>query len=138
MRYSLDASVLVAWLLPDQRTTEIEDFWERISEEDELVCAMLLLPECTSTLRRKVFEKKLEHTEAQRLIDVMTALPIRVSLMLDQFPLALNLANSTGRAKAYDMQYLAVAEVEGCHLITLDSGMRQAAIERRVPVTLLR
>jgi hypothetical protein len=36
------------------------------------------------------------------------------------------------------MQYVAVAEIEGGVLVTLDSGIRQAAVELRLPVRLLR
>jgi hypothetical protein len=40
--------------------------------------------------------------------------------------------------KSYDMQYVAVAEIEGCTLVTLDGGPYQAAIEIGVPARLLR
>jgi predicted nucleic acid-binding protein len=99
---------------------------------------MLLLPECTSVLRRKAFDGALTHRDAMVLIDQMLELPIRVSQAENQFRRAMEIANRTRRAKAYDMQYVAVAEIEGGELVTLDGGIRQAAVELRLPVRLLR
>jgi predicted nucleic acid-binding protein len=44
----------------------------------------------------------------------------------------------TRHVKAHDMQYVAAAEAEDCPLVTIDGGMRQAAMEFAVPVVSLR
>jgi predicted nucleic acid-binding protein len=80
----------------------------------------------------------LGHDEALHLVSEMLRLPLRVSMMQRQFTHALELANRFRRSKAYDMQYLAVAELEDCEIVTLDGGIRQAAIELKRPYRLLR
>ena len=89
-------------------------------------------------IREQVAKSEISHDNAVRLIDQMLALPIHVSSETQQFPRALDLAERLRRAKAYDMQYLAVAQLEGAELLTLDSGLFEAASQLGVPVRLLR
>jgi len=99
---------------------------------------MLLLAECTSVLRTRAFNGALTHNDAMELLAQMLELPIRVSDKPAQFLRAMEISNGTKRAKAYDMQYVAVAEAESAEIVTLDAGIRQAALELRLPVRLLR
>jgi len=73
-----------------------------------------------------------------RLTSVMLEMPIRISDVPHQFGRAMDLANKTHRLKTYDMQYVAVAEIEGCEMVTLDGGVYQAAIEIGLAARLLR
>ena len=133
-----DASALLAWLIRDQSSPSVSQFWGGLTSADELVAPAILLAECTSALRKRVFEGALRHEEAVALLGRALALPIRISHAPEQFILAMEIANLTRRAKAYDMQYVALAEVEGGEIVTLDGGIRQAAVERRIPVRYLR
>jgi predicted nucleic acid-binding protein len=138
MRYCPDASVLLAWLLKEDRGPHVSEFWTGLTTHDEMVAAMLLLPECTSVLREKAATGELQHDECQRLVGEMLELPMTVSPARGQFSRAVEMAERTGRVKAYDMQYLAAAEVESCRIVTIDGGMRQAAIEFGLPFLFLR
>lgn len=138
MRYSPDASVLLAWLLREDRSPQVREFWTGLTTDDEIVAAMLLLPECTSVLREKAAIGELQHGECQQLVGEMLELPVAVSAARGQFSRAVEMAERTGRVKAYDMQYLAAAEVESCTIVTIDGGMRQAAIEFGLPILFLR
>jgi predicted nucleic acid-binding protein len=68
----------------------------------------------------------------------MLMLPVRISTRTDQHSRGLEIATHLGRLKAYDSQYLAVAELERGELITIDGGMAQAAREMSLPARLLR
>jgi predicted nucleic acid-binding protein len=129
---------LIALLVPETHSATVRDFWQSITLADEIVGAQLLLPECTSIFREKASTGQLTHNESIEVVQKLTRLPIRISLAAEQFTRAVDLANRTRRLKAYDMQYVAVAEVENGELITLDGGPYQAAIEIGVPARLLR
>jgi predicted nucleic acid-binding protein len=40
---------------------------------------------------------------------------------------ALDLARRLGHAKAYDVQYLAVAQIQDCAVVTVDRGLHESA-----------
>jgi predicted nucleic acid-binding protein len=138
MRLCPDANSLLAWFLPDEQSETVDRFWSTVSASDELIGAQLLLPECASAIREKVYEGRLRGERAAEILGALVALPIRISLLPAQFILSHELAERTNRRKSYDMQYVAVAKIEGGELVTLDGGVYQAAIERRVPARLLR
>ena len=138
MRFCPDANVLVALLVPEVHSDRVRTFWRALTQEDEVIGAQLLLPECTSTFRVKVSQGELSHAESIVLVDRLTRLPIRISTAPAQFIRALELAERTRRVKAYDMQYVAVAEIERCELVTLDGGPYQTAVEIGTPARLLR
>jgi predicted nucleic acid-binding protein len=136
--YCVDASVVMGWLLEAQVTHPIEEFWAGLRDGvDEVYGPQLLYPECTSVIREQVAKSEISHDNALRLIDHMLALPIHVSSETQQFARALELAERLRRAKAYDMQYLAVAQLEDAELLTLDRGLFDAASRLRVPARLL-
>jgi predicted nucleic acid-binding protein len=136
--YCVDASVVVAWLLEAQATPRIEEFWTGLRDDiDELHGPQLLYPECTSVIREQVAKREISHENALRLVDQMLALPIHVSRETHQFTRAIELAQRLRRAKAYDMQYLAVAELRAAELLTLDRGLFDAASQMGVSVRLL-
>ena len=114
------------------------EFWDGLSLDDELIGPPLLFSECTSVLRGRVFDGLLEHQEALEAVGDMSDLPIRLFLDSRQYSLALQIANRTRRRKSYDMQYVAVAVLEGCEMVTLDGGVYQAARDMRIPARLLR
>jgi len=72
------------------------------------------------------------------MVQEMTAFPIRISTASGQFTRAVELAHRTHRLRSYDMQYVAVAELEGCEMVTLDGGVYQVATEIGVRARLLR
>jgi predicted nucleic acid-binding protein len=124
--------------MKDQRTPEIFRFWTSLQSDDELIGPPLLYPECTSVLRAKAWERSIRHDEALELADELLDLPVRIADDTGHCILAMQIANRTRRKKSYDMQYVAVAELEGCEMVTLDRGIYQASIERKIPARLLR
>jgi predicted nucleic acid-binding protein len=76
--------------------------------------------------------------DAEHAIDVLIALPMETVTALEQFNRANDLARRFQHRKAYDMQYLAVAEIARAELVTADRGLRHAADAIGVPARLLR
>ena len=138
MRYCIDANVIIAWLIEDERTEFVDGFWRDLTANDELVGCQLLLPEVTSVLREKAHDGFITHEEALAYTRRIRGLNIRTSVDPEQFALALEFAQRTNRAKAYDMQYVAGAVLERCEMVTLDRGVYQAAREQRIDARLLR
>ncbi len=108
-----------------------------LREEDELVGAPLLLAECTSLIRREIFDRRLEHDLGTRRLDILLNLPLRIVDSRVQYSRAIELARQFQHRRAYDMQHLAVAEMERAELATFDRGLRHAARELGVPVASL-
>jgi len=98
----------------------------------------MLLPELTSVLREQVSLKFISPATARDALDKTLAMPIQTHLSLDQFSRSFDLAARFQHQKAYDMQFVAVAEAEGATIVTNDRGMRHAATQVGVPVRFLR
>jgi predicted nucleic acid-binding protein len=118
--------VLVSRLLLG-RQSPVHSFFEQLATSDEMFAAQVLLPECTSVIRVEVFEARVTSAEGDRLIRQLVQLPLRLVDDPAQFSRAFELAGRFRHRKAYDMQYLAVAEIVGAELVTLDGGLRHAA-----------
>lgn len=72
------------------------------------------------------------------MLDDLLKLPISLSDDRRVYTLAFDIAQRTRRKKAYDKQYVAVAVLERCEMVTLDGGVYQAAREQRIDARLLR
>lgn len=137
-RFCIDASAVLAWLVPAQRTPVIEETWTRLRRGEDLISAPpLLYAECTSVLREQV-SGTLTHEEALAMVEDLFDLPIAAHTERHLYIRALELAERFQRRKAYDMQYLAAAELYGGELLTLDGGLFETASRLGLPVTLLR
>ena len=134
--FTLDTNVLVAWVLPDGRSSARE-FMPDLQRTDTLLATPLLLPECTSVLRREVFYRRMSHVDALSLLNQLISLPLVLIDSAAQFERALDLSRRFQHKKAYDMQYLAVAELTDSNLVTMDRGLRHAANQTGVPVRFL-
>jgi predicted nucleic acid-binding protein len=126
--YCLDASVVLAWLL-NENFVGVQSFFAAINDEDTFIAPQLLRPECTSVIREEAYAKRISQSEATELVSVLTQMEIRINHSLSQFSRALELSERFQNAKAYDAQYLAVAEMERAELVTVDRGLRHAANE---------
>lgn len=133
--YTTDANVLIAWVFPGRMASVVREFMAELTGLDELVAPA---PECTSTIRREVHDRRLSSEDAREALEKLFSLPLQTFHSRDQFQRALDLAERFGHRRAYDMQYLAVAELTESELVTLDRGLQHAARETGVAVRLLR
>ena len=128
MALCLDASAVVAALLPRPPSPAAAVLIrEAIQAGERLVAPPLLYAETTAVLRRYVHTGAITHGEAVAALQDVFRLPISALHRAGVYLRALELARELGHARAYDVQYLAVAEIETCPVITLDRGLHQSA-----------
>jgi predicted nucleic acid-binding protein len=65
--------------------------------------------------------------EAATALDDLFHMPIVTIHRPDIYLQSLDFAHRLGHAKAYDAQFLAVAQMQGCPIVTLDRGLYQGA-----------
>ncbi|MEO6196587.1 MAG: type II toxin-antitoxin system VapC family toxin [Dehalococcoidia bacterium] len=136
-RYCLDASFLLAWPLAGPGRKAARDILLSASGSDELISPVLLWSEVTSSLRVGAYRGVITRQAAMEALEHVLSLPIRPVHRDDIYSLAMDFGERLGWAKAYDALYLATAEIEGAHLLTLDRGLHEAAVCLGIPATLI-
>ena len=117
----VDASVVLMLLLLDKLTPQAQTLWQRwVREEIEPVTAPLFFAEVTSVLREHVYNGHLQTEDGEATFSKFMALAVRSISPQDLQPQAWLLAKKYNRPRAYDTQYLAVANGLGCDLWTAD------------------
>ena len=138
MPVCVDASALLAWLLPYEQSAHVRRSWlHLLASGEQLVAPPLLLAECTSVIREASFDDILTSAQAAQAVDALVELP--VTLVMDRFLYirALDLAERFQLRRAYDTQYLAAAEIEKCGLLTVDRSLYQQALKLGIKAELL-
>jgi predicted nucleic acid-binding protein len=116
----IDASVLVKAFIPENGSGEAGSLlaWAE-SAEVVLIAPELIYPETANILWKKVRRNELTPEEAREIAEALLAVPIRAEAAGSTFLLALDIALACG-VTAYDAQYVALAEIHDCQLITAD------------------
>lgn len=120
----VDASLALAWLFYDEHREQADELlkiWAR--DAIELVAPPMFHAEVTSGIRKHVYFKRVLPDEGERLFAVYSEMPVRIVDGWDVYRKAWELAREFNLPVCYDMQYLAVAELEDCQLWTLDSKL---------------
>ena len=138
MALCVDASLAVAALLPQpDRHRARQLLLESLEADVRLVAPPLLFAEVTSVLRRHVHGGTLEQAQAVTALQGLLAMRITSIDRPEIYLRALDLAHQLGQARAYDVQYLAVAEIETCPVVTLDRGLYQSALRLGIAAQLI-
>jgi len=74
-----------------------------------------------------VFRSELSPALAQRLLEALATAPIRRVVRDDLYPEAYALAEGLGWAKTYDAEYVALARLLSCPLLTADARLARGA-----------
>jgi predicted nucleic acid-binding protein len=135
--WCIDANVVIATLVDETATPAARGFWDRLRRTDEVVAAQVLHPECIAVLRRKVAQGVISEAEGRAKVEEALTLPITVETSRTQFTQAFAWAVAMKRIKMHDLQYLAVAQIRNATMVTIDGGLRQAALERGVQIRVL-
>ena len=91
------------------------------------VAPALLWSETTSVLRELVWRDRLSAEEAQGALDRLLDARIERRAPRRLYEEATVLARELGWAKTYDAEYVALARILGCRLVTLDGRLRRGA-----------
>ncbi len=123
----IDASLVVAWLVPSERSDLVADTWRAYAHgEDEFVSPSLLYAETLSVIRRLASRGALSTGEAAEIVDEFLALSIPTPSPPGLYWRAYQLATRYGQPRVYDSCYLALAESLSCPLLTLDQRLHNA------------
>jgi predicted nucleic acid-binding protein len=120
----IDTSAALRWLVPQPTSAAAAVVIGQAFEHREPVIAPpLLFAEATSVLHKFVFDGALIEHEARTALQDLLALPIKIVTGDFIYLRAYDLASRFSQARAYDTQFIAVAEHGGARLITADRTM---------------
>lgn len=126
MSFVLDASVVLAWLLPDEQSASAERLVTRVTQ-DRVFAPSLLLLEVGNALLQAERRGRITPALRRDLLGAFTTLPIILEpIATDSMLRALALAKQHALS-LYDGCYLEVAVSRGCPLATFDRGLIRAA-----------
>jgi predicted nucleic acid-binding protein len=102
------------------------DGFKTLGDED-LVAPALMWSEARSTLHLGLLNGKVstEHAEAQ--LEHLESCPVRRINDPELGRTAWKIAEQFGWGRTYDAEYVALAQILGCRLVTLDGALRRGA-----------
>ena len=128
MTVCVDASFPLAFLLRDQHWERAYVVWQQLlRRREQILGPPLITAEITSIVRERMYKRRLTADEASEVLDWAVSLPVAIAP--DSSALqrkAFEFATRFNRPKAYDAQYLAVADAIGCELWTADRRLANA------------
>jgi len=120
----VDASLAVAWLSWEEHTPIANALRREWYEHNvQMVGPALFQAEVTSALRQHVYFKRILPEEGEEAFSIYLDIPIRIIDKPEVYRKAWQLAQGFNLPVCYDMQYLAVAELEDCELWTADRSL---------------
>ena len=133
MSFVLDASVAVAWCLPDEQSA-YADLVIEVLRDSYAIAPPLWRLEVVNALLVAERRKRLSKADAEAAIRRMAILPIRIDASpAGEFGSEFFVARETALT-AYDASYLLCASRLGLPLATADAKLRKAAAYLAIPV----
>lgn len=117
MKWVVDASVAVKWLVPEPETPEANALLPQ-----ELLVPDTLYSECSNVLWKKVVRKQVSAAEVQLGAQLLLEVEVQVFNTKPLLEPALQLAIALNHP-AYDCFYLALAQQESAVLVTADKRL---------------
>ncbi len=120
----VDASLAVAWLSWEAHTPIANALRQEWREHGvQMVGPPMFHAEVTSAIRQHVYFKRILPEEGEEAFSIYLDIPIRIIDGPEVYRKAWQLAQEFNLPVCYDMQYLAVAELEDCELWTGDERL---------------
>lgn len=124
----LDASVVVPLMVShpfSQAAERCFRYWKR--EYYQILSPCFMPVEVVSVLRQAVYGRKLNPQQALEAVDILMAMGIELVMPGSELhQSALRWAERLGQSKAYDAQYIALAEQRGAELWSADQRLVNA------------
>ena len=120
----VDASLAIAWLFDEPYSENADALRQEWREHGvQMVGPPMFHAEVTSAIRQHVYFKRILPEEGEEAFSIYLDIPIRIIDEPEVYRKAWELAKKFNLPVCYDMQYLAVAELEDCELWTADSRL---------------
>ncbi len=127
----VDASLALKWVLEEPYSSQAEALLEAWSAAGVYPVAPTLLSyEAANVLHRRAARGGITAEDATRALNDLLHMGVRLEHDPSTVVRAFHLARQLGLPAAYDAQYLAVAEREGCECWTADERLWNAVKER--------
>lgn len=98
----------------------------RFFGRERLVAPPLMWSEARSSLHEAIWRQELDSDEGRKALQRLARSPVRAEPHPQLGREAWRLADELGLAKTYDAEYLALANLLGCRLVTLDARLKRA------------
>ena len=121
----VDAGVAIRMLLSEQAA--------EVAARFTLVAPPLMWSEAVSALRSAVYRKELNGETGAVAIRRLAEVEIQRSIPANLYSEAWAIAEQLGWAKTYDAEYIALAKILDCRVITRDARLQRGA-EGLVPI----
>jgi predicted nucleic acid-binding protein len=131
--FVLDASVVLAWLLPDERSDDATRLIERAVAERPRAPSLLML-EVANALLQAERRGRIRRAMRLDLLDAFTTLPIALEPLGAETMLRAGELAGKHRLTLYDASYLELALSRDCALASFVEALVKAARIERVPV----
>jgi predicted nucleic acid-binding protein len=103
--------------------------------DTELVAPPLLWSECLSSLHAALWRRAIPRSRADAVRAELARAPIAARKPRNANDVAWRIADELGWAKTYDAEYLALGQLLGCRVVTLDARLRRGADRLDLVVT---
>jgi predicted nucleic acid-binding protein len=120
----IDASITMAWLLPDETDPLAEKVLQTLAANGQALVPSIWWFEVCNSLIMNERRGRLDQATANETLSHLQKLPI-LECALDSKTATVDLARRN-RLTAYDAAYLGLAQEQGCALATLDKDLRAA------------
>jgi predicted nucleic acid-binding protein len=134
MSFVLDSSVALAWVLPDEGNSYVDELRERLIAQGAVVPPIWPL-EVGNVLLVALRRGRIRQEEFETMVERLARLPIEIDIEATDHALAgvLLLAGQLGLS-TYDAAYLDLAQRRSLPLATLDNRLRNACAAAKVEV----
>ena len=131
----LDSSLAMAWGLPDETASRAENFFERITDKDELWVPALWWYEISNALVVAQRRKRVSEAESLRFIELLRGLPLETDFSSGtEVVWRYRTLAQEHALSAYDAAYLELAGRRELALASLDGPLVHAARKAGVRV----
>jgi predicted nucleic acid-binding protein len=100
----------------------------------ELVAPQLMLIEASSVLHEMTWRKELSAQRSKTMLDRLLKAPVQTQTPDGLIKAAWRIADDLGWAKTYDAQYVALAQMLACKLVSVDERLLRGVARLNVAV----